>query len=98
MSFDEALLEGLNDACIDTLGEAVTVGGETIDAIFDNGFEGLSSFGIGVESSKPTLTCKSKDVIAIHHGCDAVVKDILYHVVGVQPDGTGITVLELEEQ
>jgi len=98
MSFDDALLAGLNDACIDGLGSEVIVDGQPINGIFDNGFDGLQQLGIGVESSKPTLTCKSSDVFSVGHRCEAVVGGVLYHVVSVQPDGTGITILELEEQ
>ena len=48
-----------------------------------------------VESNNPTFTAKSSDLIDVVQGCKAEDGSKQYEVVGVEPDGTGLTKLEL---
>lgn len=74
-----------------TVGAAITV-------IFDRAF--LSS--LGVESTGPVCVARTADVAALAHGSDLTVTgtpggtdDGVYEITGIQPDGTGISVLQL---
>lgn len=51
-----------------------------------------------VENTAPSFTCAASDVPNAKHGDTLVANGINYLVVGVQPDGTGIVTLILEEQ
>lgn len=51
-----------------------------------------------VESQTPTLQCRASDIDGIVHGHTMTIDSTVYTVYGVQPDGTGITMLVLEEQ
>lgn len=51
-----------------------------------------------VESAAPSFTCSAVDVPHAKHGDTLVINSIIYNVVGVKPDGTGIMTLILEEQ
>lgn len=78
-------------------GQSVVVNGAEINAIFDDGFrEALSE--PGAESSMPRLTCRTSDVASAAHGQAVTVGASSFEVVGVEPDGTGVTVLMLERQ
>lgn len=68
----------------------------TISGIFDNEYIGVPSGDIDVESASPAFTCQTSDVPSADHGDTLVVNSVTYTVRGVQPDGTGITVLLLE--
>ena len=72
-------------------------GSTTISGIFDNEYIGVSAGGdIDVESASPAFTCQTSDVPSADHGDTLVVNSVTYTVRGVQPDGTGMTVLVLE--
>ncbi|WP_299393276.1 head-tail joining protein [Pelagibius sp.] len=69
----------------------------TVNGIFDNEFaSGLQEDDVAVETSQPRFTCASEDVPNIAQGDSLTVNATIYAVVGVQPDGTGITELLLE--
>lgn len=74
-------------------GEAVSVNGTALTAIFDNAYtENFGEFA----GTRPVLTCREADVAAVVRGMPAVVRTVAYTVVNLQPDGTGITRLMLE--
>lgn len=72
--------------------EPVTVGGAPLNAIFDADF----GAALGVAGTGPQLTCSSVDVVAVQTGAAVTVRAQPYTVVGIEPDGTGITVLRLQ--
>jgi len=51
---------------------------------------------LGVESAAPVAVCKTADVATAKHGQAFVLGATQYKIRGVQPDGTGITLLKLE--
>lgn len=74
-------------------GQQVTIGGASIYAIFDNDYvEALDTEGSG-----PRLVCRTADVSSVTYGTAAVVSGANYTVRTIMPDGTGMTVLVLEE-
>ena len=65
-----------------------------IDGIFDAEYvEPLS-----VESSGPAYLCPVASVPGVAHGKALIINGTTYLVRGVQPDGTGVVLLKLEEQ
>lgn len=77
-------------------GQAVTVGGMVVFAIFDNGYA-LGSVGpFGMASTQPTLTLATANVPAAPEGQAAVVNGVAYVVATHEPDGTGVSRLLLE--
>jgi len=99
MAMDPALLDELNAACTDTLGQVITVDGVSCDAVFDNDYNDLSSIGVGVASSSPYVMCLSCDIGRATEGSDVVVAGVLYRVSAPpEPDGLGMTILRLNEQ
>ncbi len=68
-------------------------GGTTIQGIYDDEYyESLD-----VESSDPVFHCRTSDVSDAVHGKTLVVNATNYTVKGVEPDGTGFTLLRLEK-
>ncbi len=67
-----------------------------IDGIFDAQYIEPST-GV-VEDSGPVFTCATSSVPNAAHGDELVIGGTTYVVRGVQPDGTGVTVLVLERQ
>ena len=70
-----------------------------IMVVFDEPYIGLDAGGqVTVESQTPTALCRSSDVSNADHAATIVISGTTYNVVGVQPDGTGFTILALEKQ
>ena len=87
--------EDLNTFLAD-FGVACTVGGSSVQAIFDNGYS-LGNVGVvGVASSQPSLTLPTANVPANPVGSAAVVASVNYLVAAHEPDGTGMSLLLLE--
>lgn len=64
----------------------------SVDGIFDNAFENVLG---AVEDRHPQFLCRDADVPGVAHGATLTVGTTAYQVVGVQPDGTGVTLLRL---
>lgn len=71
-----------------------TVDGVSVSGIFENVF--IDADGLGVAGTAPMFTCQSADVPGVVKGDPAVMNAINYTVVGIEPDGTGVTRLQLE--
>jgi len=86
------------DVLLADFGGTVTVvaTGLNFTGIFDNDYLAL----MGMESRNPMVMCKSSDVTthSIAQGTALTIGGVSYKVVMPQPDGTGMTVLELERQ
>jgi len=74
-------------------GEAATLNGNGVTVIFDHDF--LAS--LGVESSSPVAVIDDVQAVGLTHGLNLVLRGITYALVGIHPDGTGLTHLELEK-
>lgn len=70
----------------------VTVAGVQTTGIFDKTYQ--ESFGI-VAGNNPVLVIKTSDV-SPQEGDAVNVNGVAYTIAGVEPDGTGITLLQLE--
>ena len=73
--------------------------GTTVNGILDNEYFGQADAGgIAIESSSPAFLCRTADVPSAAHSDTLVVDSVSYVIVGVHPDGTGVTALMLEAQ
>lgn len=69
--------------------------GATINGILDAEYE--EPMG-RVQASKPVFVCRTSDVPSAAHAQTLTIGAQVYKIVGVEPDGTGITLLKLEKQ
>ena len=78
----------------DELAEDATIGLKTVSGVMESQF----IEALGIEGVRPVFTCAEVDVVGLNFKQTIKVKGITYKVAGVQPDGTGLTSLVLEQQ
>jgi len=100
MAFTEDLDSFLNTDDFAIAATYTPAGGtaKTVHGIFDNGFEGMGDGTVEVEATIPTFLVKAADVPSAAQGDALKVVSTDFLVKSVQPDGTGLTLLILEEQ
>lgn len=81
----------------DEFGDPATWNGTTVNGIFDNEFELAELGDISVEGTAPAFQCPSAKVVGIAQGNPFTVKGGNYKVVREQPDGTGWSIVILED-
>ena len=70
----------------------------TISGIFDNEFFEADAGGmVSVAIQQPRFQCSTSSVSGAEEGDALVVNGVSYTIRVVQPDGTGVTMLVLEE-
>ena len=79
-----------------------TLNGFEAEGIFFNGFEEASLYDeLGVETNSPTFLCATSDVVAsglqVGSANVVVINGVNYAAKSNQPDGTGLSILELIE-
>lgn len=82
------------DAFFLDFGLLATVAGQPVDGIFDNAF--LTSLGF-TAGSAPTLLIAHADAPSVAQGDAVVVASVNYTVTAIEPDGTGLALLRLQE-
>ena len=83
---------------VDDFGVAATYNGGTVNGIFDNEFFEADAGGmVAVAIQQPRFLCRTSDVSAAAEGDGIVINSVSYVIRVVQPDGTGMTTLVLEE-
>lgn len=65
-----------------------------VNGIFDKAY--VDPLGV-VEGAAPVFTCAAASVPAVKHGDALTIDGTTYTVRGVEPDGTGVVLLRLEE-
>ena len=94
MTFADDMLTDLDNIMnADEFGIAAVVDGDAVTGIFDNNYVEIE----GVSGTYPVLTCKTSDVSGAAQGDVVTVNSTSYRIASVQPDGTGVTQLVLEE-
>lgn len=53
--------------------------------------------GTEVETTAPKVLCRTEDLPSVSHGDTVTVDSKVYKVIGISPDGTGVTTLTLSE-
>lgn len=88
---------------VDDFGVAATytpAGGvaSTVNGIFDNEYIAVEAGGeVAVALQEPRFHCRTADVASAAEGDAIVINAVNYTIRIVQPDGTGMTMLVLEE-
>ena len=96
MDFDSDLDIFLSDFAVDATYTPAGGTAKTIKSIFDSEYITMSPAGdIGVESVSPAAYCKTSALTGAKHGDTLVISGTTYYIVGIHPDGTGITILIL---
>ena len=74
--------------------EAATFGATTIVGIFDN----IYADALGIAGNAPVFQCKSTDAASLTPGTSTlVIRSSSWLVIGVEADGTGISIVRLQE-
>ncbi len=81
----------------DEFGVDVTYNTVTIQGIFDDEFSSAVQGEMGIESTVPQVLLKTADVPNVAHNETMTINSIVYKVIGIQPDGTGMTLILLSE-
>lgn len=69
-----------------------------VNGIFDNDFFEAEAAGtVGIAYQQPRFMCATSDVANAADGDAIVINSVNYTIRVVQPDGTGVTTLVLEE-
>jgi hypothetical protein len=97
MAIDSSLIDALNTACFETLGDVdVRIDGELVDAVFHDAYNELG-LGVGMESSSPYLELLSSVANGVNGSTAISVSGVIYKaVMPLEPDGTGMTIIRLE--
>ncbi len=86
----------------DDFGVTATYDGATsVNGVFTNEDGGALPAIVGgseVATTIPRFICQASDVDTDPRGKSLVVSSVTYEVVDAHPDGTGIVILDLEEQ
>lgn len=90
MAFTEDHSEFLHDA---EFASVAAIGGASVSGIFDHIYVEV----MDVNGERPTFLADSGDVSAVSIGDTLAVNSTIYTVRIPQPDGTGMTMLILEE-
>jgi len=93
------MLESSDDRLqmLKSLGELVTVNGQSVYAIPENEYREIDLNGQIIESNLPAVICRTEDVSSAVHGTSVIAEGSSYTVREVRPDGTGMTTLILSE-
>jgi hypothetical protein len=96
-TFKEDLITDLDDVFLDNEEFAVDViyNSVTFQGIFDDEFIGAVDERLAVESTAPQVQVKTSDVTGALHGETITVGSVDYKIAGIQPDGTGMTIILL---
>lgn len=94
IDFDDDLDEILSE---DDHAVAVEYNGNYFSAILNQEFVEQSGSRVSVESTNPVLYAPSSIFVDASHGDTLTAGGSDYIIVGIQPDGEGITVLVLDD-
>ena len=75
-----------------------TIGGATVNGIFDHEYVESSFNGTPYSGQAPVFRCAVSDLPTYTYGTEIVIDGTTYKIRDWQPDGTGWTTLILEKQ
>ena len=67
----------------------------TINVIFNNPVQGVNVFDASVETNVPHAICQTADLADVRHGYTMTIDSVVYPIVQINSDGTGMSVMEL---
>jgi hypothetical protein len=71
--------------------------GVVIKGLFDNGYLQASVLGVGIESREPSFEAKDSNITGLDHGDTLTIAGVVYNIIRIEPDGTGMTKLYLSK-
>jgi hypothetical protein len=74
-----------------------SVGGVTINGIFNDSYEAVSPLTGEVELTKPQFNTSVSNVPTAAHGQTLTINSVVYKITGTHPDGTGRVTLILSK-
>jgi hypothetical protein len=81
---------------LDGFAVSATLAGVSVTGIFDNDY--FEPMGGEMQGATPVFTLPTASASSAAHGQSLVIGATTYKVRGVEPDGTGVTLLRLEKQ
>lgn len=77
----------------------VTINGtdSSINVIINKEYFAIAGESVDVDGTQPVVTCRSSDVTGIDTDDTITIDSVTYNIVNIQPDGTGVTVLILQD-
>lgn len=70
----------------------------TLTGIFDEAVQVVSPETMSVETTEPQLVCETADISDMDKSTETLtINGVDYRVIGVEPDGTGLTRLRLSK-
>lgn len=82
---------------VEEFGVAATIGSATVYGIFDDAYTGISEVTGEVATTAPQFTCRTIDVTSVVQGTTITINAIAYKAINIEPDGTGISVIQLSK-
>jgi len=82
---------------LEDFGVTASFGFGDVTGIFNAPHEMLEGGAVEIDGEAPTLLCRSADIASAGSGDSVTIEGATYEVYSVQPDGTGMTLLELRE-
>ena len=82
---------------IEALGRSATFRGNSINLLFLNEFDAAIVFDQEIEMQAPECLAETADVPDISHGETITIAAVTYYVIGVEPEGTGVTRIKLSK-
>ena len=79
-------------------GQVIQLGDKEVTGIFDREFLADMGFGQMVSNAGPMVILPSRDVPEVWEDLDVVVDGVVYEIDRSEPDGTGVTVLQLRKK
>lgn len=68
-----------------------------VRGVFDNPFNLIQLGEAEIESTESRLTCVESDIAPVQVGNTVLIRNKVYDVVCIEPDGTGMAVVKLAE-
>lgn len=93
-NFESEILDFFSDDEI--IDKASLNGGRLIAGIFDSDFE--LAFDEEIASQKFNFTCPTGELLNVTTGDVLTLIGLNYKIIGIEPNGTGITILRLHKQ
>tara|TARA_R100000697_G_scaffold72682_1_gene85040 strand:+ start:1740 stop:2042 length:303 start_codon:yes stop_codon:yes gene_type:complete len=69
----------------------------SISVIINKEYFAIAGESVDVDGTQPVVTCRSSDVTNIDTADTIAIDGTTFNIVNIQPDGTGITTLILQD-
>jgi hypothetical protein len=70
----------------------------SISVILNNEYFAIAGESVDIDGTQPVVTCRSSDVTGVDTDDTITISSVTYNITNIQPDGTGVTVLILQDQ